>query len=173
MWTFTVGYQRYSSHVYFHNWVLVQTTVHWPGMFWMILPPECIPSDSCRWQWSQLLFQWVPLFQNEGLANLHNPQLYEERVFVSNQAVTNWETASNDKQHLTVADRCLSRPLPIGLACSDWSSNQNVSPLTAVGGSGAKGGPCQYHSTKAGVWKFSTINNCIRRECSVQIIDNI
>ena len=75
------------------------------------------------------------------------------------------------KQHyntllLTTADRCLSRPLSIGLACSGWSSHQNVSPLTAVGGGGSKGGSCQHHSTKAGVLKVATINNCTKKTSS-------
>ena len=73
------------------------------------------------------------------------------------------DACTDHNKHLTVADWCLSRPLSIGLACSSWSSHQNVSPLTAVGGSGAKGGPCQYHSTKAGVLKVATINNCMRK----------
>ena len=51
----------------------------------------------------------------------------------------------------TSADRCFSRPLPIGLAGASVSSYQHIAFETAVSGCGAYCYPCEDHLAKPGI----------------------
>ena len=115
-----------------------------------------------------LIHSWLPTIeQSHDSFLLPHPTTTQRECLCFIAKLLQIEKSELDnKQHLTVADRCLSRPLSIGLACSGWPSHQNVPPLTAVGGSGAKCCSSEYHSTKTRIWQISTAHNYIYKEKS-------
>ena len=95
---------------------------------------------------------------------MEHSQLATKRYSSHMHVLLQMGACPDHNKQLTVADRCLSRPRSIGLACSDWPSHQNVSPLTAVGGSEPNCCFSEYHFSKMRVWQNSTARNYTKRE---------